>query len=185
MLYTGKGDKGTTKLFNTPSGERVPKTAPVFEALGTVDELVAMLGVAKVKADISQVHVGERKVASIIHEVQETLFVLQAELAGAGMSITEEKTVNMSELVDSIEKELPPITTFFIAGGTEGAAYFDVCRTVSRRMERTLLHAVEGGVPLSETSLAYANRLSSLLYALARLFNHFSGITETPPSYLA
>jgi cob(I)alamin adenosyltransferase len=183
MLYTGKGDKGTTKLFNTPQGERVPKTSPIFDALGTVDELVAMLGVAKVKADAQNVCIEERTVASIIHEVQETLFILQAELAGAEMSIPEEKTEKLNTLINTIEATLPPIKTFFIAGGTEGAAYFDVCRTVARRMERNLLKAKEGGTIITDSSLMYANRLSSLLYALARLFNHFSGITETPPSY--
>lgn len=183
MLYTGKGDHGTTKLFSTPSGERVAKTDPVFEALGTVDELVAFLGLAKVRADARDLHVGEKSVAAIVHNIQETLFILQAELAGAQMYIGEEKVVALEETINIVESMLPPIKTFFIAGGTEGAAYFDVCRTVSRRMERALLRARESGVVLTDTTLAYANRLSSLLYACARLFNHISGITETPPSY--
>lgn len=183
MLYTGKGDQGTTKLFSTPSGERVSKTDPVFEALGTVDELIAFLGLAKVRADSRDLHIGEKSVAAIVHSVQETLFILQAELAGAKMFIGEEKVTALEETINAVEAMLPPIKTFFIAGGTEGAAYFDVCRTVSRRMERSLLRARDSGVVLSDTTLAYANRLSSLLYACARLFNHISGITETPPSY--
>lgn len=183
MLYTGKGDKGTTKLFNTPQGERVPKTAPVFEALGSIDELVAFLGLAKVRADAQSMTIEGKSVAAIIHEVQETLFVIQAELAGAGMTVSEDKVKNIEAVITQAEALLPPIKTFFIAGGTEGAAYFDVCRTVSRRAERALLRAYENGVSLSQITLAYINRLSSLLYACARLFNHISGITETPPSY--
>lgn len=183
MLYTGKGDKGTTKLFNTPKGERVLKTSLVFDALGTVDELVAMLGVAKVKADAQHIVIQENTVSAIIHDVQETLFILQAELAGSDMKIPESKTKKMSETIDAIEMLLPPITSFFIAGGSEGAAYFDVCRTVARRMERSILKAQESGIVVSDSSLMYANRLSSLLYALARLFNQISGITEVPPSY--
>lgn len=183
MLYTGKGDKGTTKLFNTPQGERIPKTAPVFEALGSVDELVAFLGLAKVRADAQPMTIEGENIAAIVHEVQETLFVIQAELAGAGMSVSIDKVADIEKLIQQVEMMLPPIKTFFIAGGTEGAAYFDVCRTVSRRMERALLRACESGVAVSETTLVYANRLSSLLYACARLFNHISGINETPPSY--
>lgn len=183
MLYTGKGDKGTTKLFDTPQGERIPKTAPVFEALGTVDELVAFLGLAKVRADAQSIVIEERTLASLIHQVQETLFVVQAELAGAGMAVSKEKTAALEHYTGAIESLLPPITTFFIAGGTEGAAYFDVCRTISRRMERALLRAHGDGRTLSDETLAYTNRLSSFLYACARLFNHVSGITETPPSY--
>ncbi len=183
MLYTKKGDSGTTKLFNTPDGVRVPKTAAVFEALGTVDELVAFLGLAKVRSDVGDLHVGTASMAALVHSVQETLFVVQAELAGAGMSVSTDRVTFLETYTQQIEAILPPIKTFFIAGGTEGAAYFDVCRTVCRRMERTLLRAQEDGVPIADTTIAFANRLSSFLYAAARLFNHISGITETPPSY--
>lgn len=183
MLYTGKGDKGTTKLFNTPPGERLPKTHPVFEALGTVDELVAFLGVLKVHAASAALAVADMQSEKIIHTVQETLFVLQAELAGAGMSIEEARVAELGTLVDAIEQTLPPITTFFIAGGTLAAAQADVCRAVSRRMERALLSAVEAGSVIAPSSLAYANRLSSLLYALARAYNHADGISESAPSY--
>ena len=183
MLYTGKGDKGTTKLFNTPQGERVPKTHPVFEALGTVDELVALLGVLKVHVASVSIFITDKSVEQIIHSVQETLFVLQAELAGAGMVIDEAKVAEIASFVDMIEGELPPIKTFFIAGGTLAAAHADVCRAVSRRMERTLLRAVAADTVLSPSSLAYANRLSSLLYAIARYCNHTAHVPEIPPSY--
>lgn len=183
MLYTGKGDKGTTKLFNTPSGERLPKTHPVFEALGTVDELMAHIGFLKARMRQADAMIGETRVDAVLHGVQETLFVLQAELAGANMSIAEDRVAELGSLVDSIEKLLPPIKTFFIAGGTELSAQADLCRAVSRRMERAVLRAVEAGNIVSPASLAYANRLSSLLYAIARLLNHNAGESETPPSY--
>ena len=184
MLYTGKGDGGTTKLFNSNPGERVSKTALIFEALGAVDELNSFLGLAKVQADTTILSVGDRSGAAVVHEIQETLFILQAELAGADMQIAPEKTTQIEAVVNTIERELPPIKTFFISGGTEGAVYFDMCRTVCRRAERSVLKAVEEGqVKISEGSRSYINRLSSLLYALARLSNHKSGITETPPSY--
>ncbi len=183
MLYTRKGDTGTTKLFNTPSGERVPKTAMIFEALGTVDELVAHTGVAKVKCDAASALLGEKTLASILHSTQEVLFVVQAELAGAGMSVSEERLVWIEGVVEEVENTLPPITTFFIAGGSETAAYLDVCRTVSRRMERALLRAVDDGAMISDTTRSFVNRISSLFYALARYENHRQGKNEIPPSY--
>ncbi|MCU0660199.1 MAG: cob(I)yrinic acid a,c-diamide adenosyltransferase [Candidatus Pacebacteria bacterium] len=183
MLYTGKGDSGTTKLFNTPSGERLPKTHPVFEALGTVDELVAQLGLLKVGLRSTDLMIGEVRADIVTHNVQEALFTLQAELAGAGMSIAEERVTELGALVDEIENLLPPIKTFFIAGATELSAQADVCRTISRRMERTVLHAVSAGIKVSPASLAYANRLSSLLYAIARFSSYSAGVDEAPPSY--
>jgi cob(I)alamin adenosyltransferase len=86
--------------------------------------------------------------------------------------------------VDAIEKELPPIKSFFISGGTELAALFDVSRTMARRAERRVIKALEEeSVKIGAPTSAFLNRLSSLLYALARLSNHKSGIKESAPTY--
>jgi len=86
--------------------------------------------------------------------------------------------------IAEIEKELPPIKTFFISGGTEIAAMFDFTRTLARRAERRVVAVSEEGlVKVGVHTLAYLNRLSSLLYSLARLSNHFSGINEESPKY--
>jgi cob(I)alamin adenosyltransferase len=116
--------------------------------------------------------------------VQKNLFIIQAELAGASMSIDEEKLKEIEAIIDSIEKEIPPIKTFFISGGTELAALFDVARTISRRAERRVIAvADEGKIEVKDSTKAYLNRLSSLLYAFARLTNYRFGINEESPDY--
>jgi cob(I)alamin adenosyltransferase len=90
----------------------------------------------------------------------------------------------MESMIDEMEREMPPIKTFFISGGTELAALFDISRTLARKAERRAVAAVEKKeIVLDPTTLAFLNRLSSLMYALARLTNHKSGINEVPPRY--
>ncbi|MEK7104679.1 MAG: ATP:cob(I)alamin adenosyltransferase, partial [Patescibacteria group bacterium] len=81
-------------------------------------------------------------------------------------------------------KELPPIKTFFISGGTELASVFDIARTIARRAERRVIAvADEGKIEIKASTKAYLNRLSSVLYAFARLANHKAGISEESPDY--
>ena len=183
MLYTRKGDNGTTKTFGCD--QRISKSSAIAEALGSLDEMNSFLGVCKVKAkDKKFVIQGNKKGDETIHEIQKNLFIVQAELAGASMSIDEFKVKELEEIVDSIEKELPPIKTFFISGGTELAAIFDFARTISRRGERRVVAvSEESKTPVSKFTLAYLNRLSSVLYAFARLANHQAGIKEESPNY--
>ncbi|OGI72697.1 ATP:cob(I)alamin adenosyltransferase [Candidatus Nomurabacteria bacterium RIFCSPHIGHO2_02_FULL_38_15] len=191
MLYTGKGDGGTTKLFNTPVGERLSKSANIFEALGTIDELNSFLGIVKVLCTQTGYAVNAQSFESIIHNVQENLFIIQAELAGSAMSITESTIHEVEGLITNIETNLPPIKTFFISGGTLLGAHFDTARTIARRAERRVVAVHEAGSQgqslrknkVSEQTLKYLNRLSSLFYALARYSNHLVGIDEKPPSY--
>ena len=174
MLYTGKGDDGTTYFFG--SKKRFGKHTPLVEALGTLDELNSLLGLirAKVKKDRKE-----------IEQVQQDLFIIQAELAGADMKIEEKKVRDMERRIGEIEKRLPVIKTFFIPGASEQSALYDYARTVARRAERRVvalkmvskLH--KGAV--SVFSLAYLNRLSSLLYAHARLAA--LGRKEKKPNY--
>lgn len=183
MLYTGKGDKGTTKLFKTPKGERISKSSAIFEALGSLDQINSFLGLCKVKID-SRLKVKDLSIKDIVEQVQKNLFIIQAELAGSEMTIKERKVKEMESIIDAIEEELPAIKTFFIPGGTELAAFFDVARTFARQTERYVVSLVEkNGIKIGEYSLSYINRLSSLLYAMARLSNHKAGITEEPPDY--
>ena len=184
MLYTRKGDNGTTKDFKSGPGVRKSKSSCQTEVLGALDELNSYLGLAKVRSAGAAWMVQGKPPADIVHWAQNCLFSIQAEAAGADKKIGQEKIVEMEATIDAIERELPPITTFFISGGTELAATFDVCRTLARKAERRAVAAVESGeVTLGPVTLAFLNRLSSLLYALARLCNHKSGIKEEPPSY--
>jgi len=108
---------------------------------------------------------------------------MQAEVAGADKKIEEIKIKEMEVWIDAIEKELPPIKTFFISGGTELASLFDISRTFTRKTERQVIKFVEEGGVVGANTLAFLNRLSSLFYALARLTNHKSGIKEVAPGY--
>ncbi|MFA5095477.1 MAG: cob(I)yrinic acid a,c-diamide adenosyltransferase [Candidatus Paceibacterota bacterium] len=182
MLYTRKGDKGTTKTFGCD--QRISKSSVIAEALGSLDEINSFLGFCKVKAKKEKILIGKLEMGQAVHDIQKNLFIIQAELAGASMSIDEEKIKEIEIIIDSIEKELPPIKTFFISGGTELATLFDISRTISRRAERRVVEVKEENkVSVKESTLAYLNRLSSLLYAFARLVNHKAGITEKSPDY--
>ncbi len=182
MLYTRKGDNGTTKTFGCD--QRISKSSIIAEALGSLDEINSFLGLCKVKARKEKLLIGKVEVNQIVHDIQKNLFIVQAELAGASMSIDEEKLKEIEDIVDTIEKELPPIKSFFISGGTELASLFDIARTISRRAERRVIAvADEGKVEIKPSTKAYLNRLSSVLYALARLSNFRAGITEESPDY--
>ena len=122
--------------------------------------------------------------AEIILEAQQNLFIVQAEVAGSDKKITEEKIKKVEYIVDEIEKVLPPIKTFFISGATKDGAVFDITRTLIRRAERRVIAAKEEGkITVSAETLQYLNRLSSLLYALARISSHVEGKEEIKPDY--
>ncbi len=187
MLYTGKGDKGTTKVLD--SKDRFSKGSDLAEALGSLDELNSFLGLCKFKARQMQeggVLIGksEEKTSNILEEAQENLFIIQAQVAGADKKITKAKVTKLEKIINTIEAEIPPLKGFSIAGGTELSSLLDVARTLARRTERRVVLVKESGLrKLPGHTLPYLNRLSSLLFALARLFNHRSGIQEERPSY--
>lgn len=186
-LYTGKGDGGTTKVFD--SKERIAKSSELPECLGTLDELNSFIGLCKMRAKQVQdsgVSVGRKSYATsdILRDIQETLFVMQAEVAGARKKVGKKRLAEIERIINAIEKELPPITSFSIAGGTELSALLDVARTLARRAERRMSGVEVAGLrKLSPHSRAYANRLSSLLFALARLANHEAAVAEESPNY--
>jgi cob(I)alamin adenosyltransferase len=183
MLYTRKGDNGTTKTFGCD--QRISKSSIIAEALGTLDEINSFLGICKVKSDKENFSLSDGVlVKDTIHTVQKNLFIIQAELAGSPMSIIDVKVKEVEKIIDAIEVELPPIKSFFISGNTELASFFDVARTVVRRAERRMVAVVEEGkVKISPDTLSYLNRLSSLFYALARFANHKFGKKEESPDY--
>lgn len=175
MLYTGKGDDGKTSAF--ACDQRFSKSSSIAEALGTLDEVNSFLGIIKMNPHATEI-------SKIIDDVQQNLFIIQAEVAGAEKSITKEKVEEMEAIVNAIEAEMPPIKSFFVSGGTELSAMLDFVRTLSRRAERRVVEVNDEGVLIvNKNTLAYLNRLSSLLYALARQTNNKSGIKEEPPMY--
>lgn len=190
MLYTRKGDTGTTKVYDSAEGTRMSKSSPLAEALGSLDEVNSYLGQCKVLSFSINYRLGEGKLKKpehfgvIVHDLQEKLFIVQAELAGAKKKITAAQVKKVEKWIDTAEKELPPIKSFFIAGGTELACKFDYARTLARRAERRVVLVKEmESKRISKHSLAFLNRLSSILYALARLSNHKYGVSEVAPQY--
>jgi len=181
MLYTRKGDGGKS---NTLSQKGLRKDTPFFEALGTLDELNSYLGVCKASAR----NINKNKdddssyFVFICEELQQHLFIVQAELAGSDKSVTKAHVERLEKITDSIEKELPPIKSFFLSGTTLLSAHFDYARTLARRAERKVI-SLEKEIALSEPLRSYMNRLSSVLYALARFSAYKSGANESAPLY--
>jgi len=186
MLYTRRGDDGTTKTFGTQ--QRISKSSEFAEAIGTLDEINSYLGLCKVEAEkwnySLAVDEEKKSLGLIVHEIQENLFIIQAELAGADKRVGADKITIVEKYIDTIESVLPPIHTFFISGGMELASRFDVARTIARRAERTLVRFDKNSKKkMSEEAKKYMNRLSSLLYALARYSNFVYGSLEKAPRY--
>ncbi len=194
MLFTGKGDGGTTKTFGC--NQRISKSSAITEALGSLDEINSFLGLVKVKSVgvIFPLESGDIVLADTINRIQQDLFIIQAELAGADKTIAEEKVKWQEQIINDIEKALPPITTFFVSGGCELATLADISRTIARRAERRVVGVVEEARDIQPAleeakevvgkfTLAYLNRLSSVLYATARIANHINGVVEESPKY--
>jgi len=177
MLYTGKGDKGTTTAFGCDQ-QRISKSSELPEALGALDELNAFLGFVKIRSEKNT------RIASVLHEIQEALFIVQAEIAGADKNVGESTVKEVEKVVNDIEKEIPKLKGFSISGGTELSALLDIARTIARRAERRVIAAKDTqACKLGSETLAYMNRLSSLLFALARLANYQAGVAEEMPHY--
>lgn len=182
MLYTGKGDKGMTTVFCCD--QRISKSSAIAEALGALDEINSFLGLCKINKEAVSFKLSAFSFYEIIHQIQQNLFIIQAELASGRKTIEENRIIEIEKMIDEIEKILPPIKTFFISGGTELSALFDAARTIARRAERRVVEvSEEGKVKVGANSLSYLNRLSSLLYVLARFSNFKAGIEEKSPVY--
>lgn len=188
MLYTGKGDGGETGTFGCD--QRISKSSKITEALGALDETNSFLGLCKANARESKdqfyVEVEESHVPleDIINNIQENLFIIQAQVAGASKVINDDDVKGIENIINFIEKQMPPIKSFFIGGGSVLSSEFDFARTIARRAERRVVSVSEdGNIKVGENTLAYLNRLSSLLYALARFVNFKLGVKEKSPKY--
>lgn len=160
--------------------KRLPKNNPIYDALGTLDELNALLGMCR--ARFSRGNEEMLEIASILLSVQECLFIAQAEIAGADGSIKAERTEELERLITNIESSVGNPNAFVIPGATENGGLLDYARALSRRAERAVLaaHALR---EVSPGTRIYLNRLSSLLYALARYAVKCEGTEEASPSY--
>ena len=173
-LYTRTGDAGETSLFG---GTRARKDDPRVDAYGEVDELNAWLGLARASSI-------DPELATALQQLQRDLFALGAQLADPAdkiaarvtkAALTDEDVTRLEGLIDRMEGELPPLRRFILAGGAPAGAALHVARTVCRRAERRI---VALDPPVDPVLLRYVNRLSDLLFVLARVANHRAGVPE-------
>jgi cob(I)alamin adenosyltransferase len=175
-IYTKTGDSGDTGLFD---GTRVPKSDPRVAAYGDVDELNAWLGLVRV--DLS-----DDQLSAMLEAIQRDLFALGARLADPAKriaqrvtkaAVTSEDISRLEAWIDLFETELPPLRRFILAGGSRAGATLHVARTICRRAERALVSL--GRDAFEPELLVYVNRLSDLLFVMARAVNHRAGAPET------
>jgi len=187
ILYTGYGDNGTTTLYDCKQ-HRISKSSILIEALGAVDELNAYLGIIKVLAKDDNFFIeliDEKKYFDkIIDDIQQNLFVIQAELGGSKMTVSREELDKVESIVKVISDNLPPIKSFTISGGSILSSSLDFGRTLARRAERRIVGVLdEGSRDIGEGTISYMNRLSTILFALSRYTNHLLSIKEEHPDY--
>jgi len=174
-IYTRTGDSGETSLFD---GTRVKKDDARVDAYGEVDELNAWLGLARAAGlDLA--------LDDEIVRLQRDLFALGAQLADPADKIAarvtkaalgDDDVTRLEDAIDRLESEVPPLRRFILAGGTPAGATLHLARTVCRRAERRIV-ALEP--PVDPVLVRYVNRLSDLLFVLARVVNHRGGVAET------
>ena len=174
-IYTRTGDTGDTSLFD---GTRVRKNDDRVDAYGEVDETNAWLGLARASrldADLD----------TELVRIQRDLFALGARLADpadkiagrvAKATLGDDDVTRLERIIDRLESELPPLRRFILAGGSPAGAALHVARTVCRRAERRMV-ALQP--PVDAVLLRYMNRLSDLLFVVARAVNHRAGVAET------
>lgn len=183
ILYTGFGDKGTTTLFDCKQG-RISKSAILIEALGSVDEFNAYLGIIKVNSLNNKIILKKILYSQIIEEIQQNLFIIQAELGGSDIFINRKELTKIEKIIKQIAKVLPPITSFTISGGSLISAELDFSRTLARKSERRIISvSEEGSRIINPNTISYMNRLSSILFAMSRYANHILSVKEEHPKY--
>jgi len=167
-LYTRKGDQGETGILGK---DRLPKDDLRIEAYGTVDELNSIIGMT--------LHHAEEDLRPILQTIQSLLFEIGAELA----SVKERGNLSQNDIdfiedqIDTASAETPAIKSFILPGGHEGASWFHLARTVSRRAERRVV-SLDREVEINQLIIPILNRLSDLFFALARLQNYRNGIED-------
>ncbi len=182
MWFTGKGDKGTAGLYG--SRDRQSKDSLAFETLGTLDELNSYIGLCASYARESEHNSGKDPfvISDILFDIQHDLFSAQAEIAGSDKRILPTRVDVIENIISGIEKLVKPSRGFVLPGATILSGHIDVARAISRRAERQAVSFNEEA-GISSTLLSYMNRLSSILYALARLSVHRANVKEQSPRY--
>ena len=176
-IYTKTGDQGQTGLFG---GGRVSKDDPRVEAYGDVDELNAVLGLARALEMMPRID-------EVLVPIQRDLFSIGALLSTpdlekmhdhlAKAQVDDGRIRELEQAIDACDRELEPLRAFIVPGGTSKAAALHVARTVCRRAERRVIH-LQRNVEIPQIVVVYLNRLSDLLFTLARVANTRAGAGE-------
>jgi len=170
-IYTRAGDAGSTMLGN---GEYRKKYDLRVDAYGTVDEVTAAIGVARLHtADAPAVD-------AMLSRIQNDLFDLAADLCspdkgkgpgGARLAVNAAQVKRLEDEIDTLNAELAPLRTFVLAGGSPAAAYLHLARTICRRAERVIVECKDSGEDVSPEVMSYINRLSDFLFVASRWLN--------------
>jgi cob(I)alamin adenosyltransferase len=176
-IYTKTGDKGDTGLFG---GARVSKSSQRVAAYGDVDELNSVLGIVSA-------HTSDAATNNQLREIQSELFVLGAELAknpnkevDLGMPLLADSDIERLETwIDTLDAALPALKTFILPGGSASAAFLHLARTTCRRAERAVVQLAQAE-PVRAELVRYLNRLSDLLFTMARADNARAGTPDVP-----
>jgi len=176
-IYTRTGDDGTTSLFG---GERVKKGNPRIDAYGTVDEANSVVGLARAHLEGEP---GAERLDPVLGDVQEELFIVGADLATPVDAkpmvprIKDRHVERVEERIDDFDADLKPLKKFILPGGAPAGATLHSARTVCRRAERLAVQA-GSATPINDEAVVYLNRLSDLLFVLARWANKQAGVRE-------
>lgn len=169
-IYTKTGDKGTTALFG---GTRVLKSNVRVEAYGTIDELNSVLGVIRVR-------LSDKKIAEFVESIQHDLFTIGSTLANPKNKKIEQlpgRIDKFEQQIDEMTDKMPLLRNFILPGGGEVGALFHQARTVCRRAERRIVELMQTD-EIDDTITKYINRLSDVLFTLARYVNFTEGKEE-------
>jgi cob(I)alamin adenosyltransferase len=170
-IYTRAGDAGSTMLGN---GEYRKKYDLRIEAYGTVDEVTAAIGVARLHTQDAP------EIDAMLGRIQNDLFDLAADLCspdkgkgpgGARLAVNAQQVTRLESEIDTLNAELAPLRTFVLAGGKPAAAYLHLARTICRRAERIIVKLKDSGEDVSAEVMSYINRLSDFLFVASRYLN--------------
>ena len=174
-IYTRTGDTGETSLFDNT---RVSKADARVDAYGEVDELNACLGAARAAGL-------DAEISGMLEEIQKELFAIGARLADPShriaarvtkSDIVETQVARLEATIDRLEADLPPLRRFILPGGSSAGSLLHLARTICRRAERRIVGLSS---PVEPIVVVYLNRLSDLLFVMARAANHRLGVPET------
>lgn len=176
-VYTRTGDDGQTGLFG---GARVSKASLRVEAYGSIDELNSVIGLARTAALPTNIDQELGRIQNELFEVGAELATVPAKLDKLTLpKICADDTARLERAIDALDETLEPLKTFILPGGSLAGAHLNVARTVARRAERVMVE-LASAEPLRDELIRYVNRLSDLLFTMAREANRVAGVADVP-----